>query len=272
MDKEITKRRTVFSIIGRVILITAIIFVLLVLLSGSPLFSISEIEISGVEYYNKEHIIEKSGLAIGQNGFKAIWSGSVMDLLTLKCGDAERNIVETCPYVKNVKTKYKLPDKIVIEVEERSKSVIIPYQDLGLLVDEEGFVIDVIKNYQDSGLPVIKGVSFDKYSLGQRLAVDNEQYLEMVIALISALRQSDRESEDKLTYVIDFIDISDLKSIKLFIGDEFVVYLGDGTEMYYRISALNEMYFKSSIKGERGIIDFTAGGPRPIFIPETVVN
>ncbi|MCL2163138.1 MAG: FtsQ-type POTRA domain-containing protein [Oscillospiraceae bacterium] len=256
----------------RTLIITFIFLFLLVALAYSPLFSISGIDITGVQYYSKRQIVENSGLVIGQNGFMALSGKGVLNYFSLRCTEAEESIVESSPYVKKVYAKYKLPDRIVIEIEERSRSVIIPYQDLGLLVDEEGYVIDIIRDYQDFGLPVVKGVEFDGYSLGKRLVVKNEQHLDMVITLVSALRQSDRDSDGEgfLTYVVSLMDISDLKNIKLFIGNEFVVNLGDGKDIHYRISALKEIYFRGLSEGEKGLIDFTVGD-RPVFIPERPV-
>jgi hypothetical protein len=257
--------------LGRVFLILLIILLSLVVISSSPIFSISEIDVFGINYYNENQIIDKSGLIIGQNGFLALKGESVFSILSLRCGDAEKSIVEACPYVKKVNAKYSLPGRIIIEIEERSKSVVVPYQDLGLLVDEEGFVVDIIKNYQDSGLPIVRGIAFDSYSLGNKLAVENDRCLDTVITLISALRQADRDSADKLSYVVSSIDISDLKNIKFFIGDVFVVNLGDGSEIYYRVSTLKEIYYTGLTNGERGLIDFSLSA-KAVFIPEPVIT
>ena len=262
-------KRVRAATIVRILIITVVSAGALFLLSRASLFSISAIDVTGIQYYSKSQIIDISGLSIGQNGFQALGMQNIFDFFALRCTKVEKDIIESCPYVKKVYAKYRMPDKILIEIEERSRSVVIPYQGFGLLLDDEGYVIDVVRDHQDTGLPIVRGVSFDKYALGSKLVAESDMYIDIVITLISAIRQSDMDTADKLSNVIDSIDVSDLKNIKLFIGDRFVVNLGDGSDIYYRVSALREIYYDGLTSGERGIIDFSRGN-KPFFEPEPV--
>ena len=266
VDAAKDKKINIMSV-GRVLLILLVVLLSLFLLSRSPLFCISEIEVTGIQYYNESQIIDKSGLSIGQNGFEILGLGSIEGILTFRCLEVEKEISDACPYIKKVYAKFKMPDRIVIDVEERSKLVVVPYQDVGLLLDEDGYVIDAMKNYQGTGLPVVKGMTFEGYNLGSKLATDSDLYIDAVIAIISALRQSDRDTIEKLSYMVESIDVGDLKNIKLFINNEFVVNIGDGSDIYYRISALKEIYYNGLTNGERGLIDFSRGN-KPFFEPE----
>ena len=262
------KRRTALQSV----VIALLLICMLILISASPLFAVSDIEVRGGNFYKDNHIIDLSGIVQGQNGFSALMGDDLLKIFALRCGDAERRIAEACPYVKSVHVRYTLPDKIEIKLEERSKSVVVPYIESGLLIDEEGFVVDIIKSHRQTDLPVIKGFVFDKYELGKKLAVRDEKSLELVLTIINALRQADRDTIEKLSYEIESIDISDINSIKLPLKSGIMVNIGNGDDIYYRISATKEIIFSGLEPGAKGIVDFT-NNAKPIFIPDSnIVN
>jgi cell division septal protein FtsQ len=238
----------------------------LIAASWLPLFSISLIEVTGNSYYSAEQIISNSGIYTGQNGFSAIVGDNIAKALTLRASAAERGIAESCPYVKSVTVKYELPNRIAISVEERNKSVVAPYFDSGLLIDEEGYVVDIVKNAGDSGLPVVKGFSFDRYELGKKLAVENEAAEDIVLAVINALRQADREGGNMLAWEVKSIDVTDMKNVRLFLKSGLIANLGDGDDIYYRVSTLKEIVFNGLEPGAGGLVDFS-NGARPIYAP-----
>ena len=241
---------------------------MLILVSASPIFAISTIEVSGGNFYKDSQIIDLSGLALGQNGFTSLFGDDLIKMFSFRCSEAERRIAESCPYIKNVQVKYSIPDVIVIQIEERSKSVVVPYVESGLLIDEEGYVVDVIKSHRQSDLPVINGFTFDKYELGKKLAVRNEKCLEVVLSIINALRQADRDTPEKLSYEIELIDVSDSGSIKLLLNSGLLVNIGNGEDVYYRISATKEIIFNGLEPGAKGIVDFS-NNAKPVFIPDS---
>jgi hypothetical protein len=248
------------------LLVSFIAALTLLLVSLSPIFSVSAIEVHGNQYYSDDQIIGKSGLRVGQNGFSALLGGDVLKSLAFRSASAERGIAQACPYVKAVRVQYELPRLIRISVEERSKSVVAPYFDSGLLIDEEGYVVDIVKNVGDSGLPVVNGLSLEKYELGKKLPVKDEAGIDAVLALVSALRQADRDSGDVLAWEIKSIDVSDLKNIRLFLKSGLAANLGDGDDIYYRVSALKEIVFSGLEPGAAGLVDFS-GGARPVYTP-----
>ena len=254
----------------KTIVVFVVIFFALFLLSASPLFSLSEIEVSGNGLYKEEQIIEKSGLEYGQNCFSALIDKNILKALSLRCSSAEYNIVSTSPYIKSVEVQYHLPDKITIHVEERSKSVVVPYFESGILIDEEGYVVDIIKNFKQTELPVVTGFSFEKYDLGKKLVVKDEDSIELVLTIINALRQADRNSTRKLAYEIQSIDVTDINSVKIHLKSGLTVKVGDGTDIFYCVSATKEIVFNNLEEGVKGIIDFS-NNAKPVFIPENII-
>jgi cell division septal protein FtsQ len=236
------------------------------LIGATPLFSITEIQVSGNNYYTKSQIVSKSGLQTGRNGFAALLGKNIFKVFSLRCADAEQAIASAFPYVKTVHARYSLPRTIVIEVEERSKSFIAPYFGSGLLIDGEGVVVDIIRDYGQSELPVAAGLSIKHYEIGKTLTQEDEAGIEAVIFIVNALRQADRDSDEVLAWNIEVIDVGDRDNMLLVLNNGITVNLGDGTELYYRVNAAKEIMAHGIGEGEEGAIVFS-NGARPVFVP-----
>jgi len=262
--KTAESRLAFVAIIIVLILTTAILF-----FGMAPYFSISEIEVSGNSYYDAGHIIAKSGIRAGQNGFTALKGNNVIKLLSFRCGDAEQAVAAACPYVKSINIRYVMPAAIRVEIVERSKSVILPYFGIGLLIDGEGVAVDIVRDFNQYDLPVATGVSITHYEIGKAISVSDDRRIETVLLVVSALRQVDRDSDDTLSWQITSIDVSDLRNIYLYMNNGINVNLGDGTELYYRVSAVKEILTHGISEGETGEIIFS-NGARPVFVPSAI--
>jgi hypothetical protein len=126
--------------------------------------------------------------------------------------------------------------------------------------------VDIVKNVGDTDLPVVNGVSLESYELGEKLPVKDEAGIDAVLALVSALRQADRDSGDVLAWEIKSIDVSDLKNIMVFLKSGLAANMGDGEDIYYRVSALKEIVFGGLEPGAAGLVDFS-GGARRVYTP-----
>ena len=236
------------------------------LFAFSPVFSIACITVTGNDHYDASQILSECGVSLGENGFSALFAGgSPTRIAALRIANVEDAILEAFPYIKSARARFAPPRDVDIEVEERSKSVVVPYLGSGLLVDEEGFVVDVVKDVQSTELPVVSGLDFDQYRLGKRLDVHNTDGAEAMIAIVGALRQSDRDGEE-LSWEIQTIDVSDRKNVLIRLKSGLVVNLGSNEDIYYCISATKEIVFRGLARGAKGLVDFSRG-PRPIYIP-----
>lgn len=267
MKKDLHNTKSGGSAAGKIILVTALTLTAVLIIGATPFFSISGIELTGNKYYETGHIIAKSGLRVGQNGFSALQGDNIIKILSFRCGTAEKAVSSSCPYIKTIQIRYVLPDIIRIEIEERNKSVVVPYFESGLLIDGEGVVVDIIKNYRQSELPVVTGLTVISCETGKKIVTANVSKLETVLSVVSAIRQVDRDSDDTLVWRIDTIGVSDPDNITLGIRDGLNVYLGDGTDLYYRVSFTKEIISNGIYGDEKGDIVFT-NGARPVFIPD----
>ncbi|HHW49676.1 MAG TPA: FtsQ-type POTRA domain-containing protein [Clostridiaceae bacterium] len=267
-EKKLNKRKKFKKTIIwlKLILILLLLGAVLVPLALSPLCNISSIEVLGNKHYKSSEITKVTDVKVGENGFRVI-GRNISGLLTFRYYKAETDILKNCTYVKSAKVKYKMPDKILITIEERNPMCIIPHLGSYLIMDEEGYIIDIVEDEREVGLPVIKGLKIESYKMGQALELENPDSIEKIYDLITAIKKSDENSLYKLEDTVDYIDISDPKKVCLFVDSRIIANLGDLRDLNYRIGVLKYILQNSIKEEDRGILDFTSGD-KPIFRPE----
>ncbi|MCR4434520.1 MAG: FtsQ-type POTRA domain-containing protein [Clostridiales bacterium] len=238
----------------------------LILLALSPLFNINRIDVEGNQHYKSEDIASAANIVIGSNGFKTI-GNDVKSLLLLRDGKAEKNILDSHPYIKEVKVKFNLPDKILISIWERTPVCLVPYHGTYLILDREGYVLDASDNVDKNGLPQVKGFKFDRYELGKELKVDNPDKFDALFKVIDTVESSDKESSFKMAGIINYIDVSDLSKVYLLLDSRIMVNLGGLDDLNYKVTFLKQIYQMNLKKSDKGLLDFTMG-KNPRFMPE----
>ena len=233
---------------------------------ATPIFKLTDIQVSGNSYYKKSAIVDKSGLRLGQNGLYALRGYNPIKIFSLRCAAAEQSVLAACPYVKTVQARYVAPKSVHIEVEERVKSVVVPYHNSALLIDDEGVVVDIARDCGEPGLPVVNGLPVSQYNVGKQLRSEDGAKVNALLMVISALKQADRDSEEALSPSVTGIDLADPKNIALILGERLRINLGDGAELYYKVSVAKEIISNGISGDESGTINFYDGA-RPVFMP-----
>lgn len=189
-----------------------------------PFFTITKININGNEDFPDEKVLSTIGLT--EN------SKNIFAFNTLK---AKKELLQSA-YVKDVQFKRELPSTLNINITERSIKGYVPYMDSYLYIDDEGRVLDCQKSFTKV-LPVVKGLDFSTFTLGEKLATDNENAFEIVVELSRLM-----SSNDILDAVVR-VDVSNTDEIHLYVRNVNVVF-GTFDEAPWKISALNEILQK----------------------------
>jgi cell division protein FtsQ len=113
--------------------------------TGSPLFALREIQFTGLTHAGEAELLQRSGLAPGQNLFR-------IDL-----AQAARAI-ESHPWVASALLERRLPDAIAITVVEHRPAALVQLEQLYLL-DEEGRLFKRADRDDHLELPIITGQS-----------------------------------------------------------------------------------------------------------------
>ena len=128
------KKRKSRLIIGVII---AIIIGIIVYLLNAETFFLQNIEITGNEQITAEEIIEQSGLEKGKSIFSKL---NIVTKVKLKQNG----------FIKDVKVSRKLPNTILISVEERKKEFQIETENNSYIyIDEQGYIIETSQEKQN---------------------------------------------------------------------------------------------------------------------------
>lgn len=191
-----------------ILVIVGLVFALV-----SPIFNIKEITVKNNNQIPEETIISLSKIKQGENIFK------------LNKNYIKREI-ETNPYIKNVTIERKIPNKVVINIEERVKTFNIEYLNGYAYINNQGYILEIAEEKTD--LPVIKGISTEQEQIVERNRLNKQdlEKLETVIQIINICK--DYEIDTKITGV----DISDKNNYIIYMeGEKKTIYLGDSSNL-----------------------------------------
>lgn len=152
--EHIVQRKTARKIKNRLVLIFIFLIasISMLIFLRSPLFTIYEISIKGVDKVSLEEIRTTAGIREGMN----IWKISSPEL--------KRRIL-TIPRIADVKVERILPDKLSILVEEKYPLMLIPYHGYYLELASDGIFIGIKKDYKGE-LPLVNGLLWGAMDVG----------------------------------------------------------------------------------------------------------
>jgi len=213
-------------------------------LLSSEIFEIKNIHVTGNKTITEDEIIKLSNIQYKQNIFK---------LNTKKIIKGMFNH----PKIKAVKIKRVLPSSITLDIIEREGVALIPYLGSYINIDEETVIIEVITLDDNIDLPIVSGITFKDFKLGEKLNTDKKDQLNNVMEVIKCLRSV------KMTDIIETINVEDSSNIIITTSNNIRVYLGND-KLDYKISMAKAIVEDLTIENEIGIVDMRHEG-NPIF-------
>lgn len=245
MPKKQKKRKLSLT----TILVTAIVVIfLLILIFTSPLFQIKVLNFEGGLKYSKEEILSELKLNIGTNIF-------------MVRPNHIKKYLEAKPYVKSVTISLSFPSELTIKIKERKVRGYVSYiEGTYLYIDEDGRVLESNKTYKEQ-LPLVEGLDFDRFKLGEILEVKNPKSFEIVVKTAGLLAKY--EAEYEAVGDILKIDVSDPDNIHIYIKNVDVL-LGDLTEYDFKIRKMLTI-LKDIADDDKGFLDITNPEKGSIF-------
>ena len=115
---------------------------------GSPAFAIREIRFSGLLHASEGDLVKRSGLAVGENLFRA-------DLARAA------RAMATHPWVESAVLERRLPGTVVVEVLEHHPAALVQIDKSMYVLDEEGRLFKRAAPEDGLDLPIISGLVRD---------------------------------------------------------------------------------------------------------------
>ncbi len=226
-------------------LLTAAAVVLALVFGMSIFFKVRTVTVSGAEKYTAWEIREASGISDGDA------------LLSLSEAQISARIRTSLPYVDRVRIGIKLPDTVKIEITELETVYAIGDDNGGWwLLNAEGKVVDKTNGAEAKGYTRIVGVEVADPVIGEQAvaavpevetttATEETEILMPSVALIQPAHQLNAAitvmaalEENGVIGCVKTVDVTDPEHLELWYEDRYQVYLGDTSQMSYKIYML----------------------------------
>lgn len=215
---------------------------------SSSFFQIKYIEVNGNKNVTREEIIKLSSVYYGENIFRINKKNSM------------KSIFQN-PYVKMIKIKRVIPNKVIIDIIERQAAAYVPYVGSYLNIDEDGMILEVNPAINKPDLPVVRGLAFETFKIGEILSIKDKEQLTVMKALMGELKSVE------LIGMITEMDISDKSAIRLRTKTDIKINLGTMEDINYRISFAKSILDDAVKRNLKGTIEMSHKG-NPVFKPE----
>lgn len=250
-------------------LATVVAVVLALVLGMSIFFKVANVTVAGAEKYSAWDIREASGIRDGEN------------LLTLNKAKIGGKITTKLPYVKKARIIRKLPDTVMIEIQEIDVVyAIADSTDSWWLMDASGKIADSVSSSEAKSYTQLLGVRLQSPVAGaQAVAMEavpttdeagetipvtvlESDRLRTVIEILQCLE------ENGVIGQAASVNVSDMTMLELWYEDHYQVLLGDSKNLGYKIQSMVKAIDQQK-DYQRGILDvsFTTWGDQVNLSP-----
>lgn len=232
--KRKNKIKKILKVLLRLAIVVAIAAGVIVILFVSPIFNIQEINVIGAVQISESVYVAMSGLEIGNNIFEVDKTGIISE-------------IKKEAYVETVEIKSMYPNKIEIDVVERTVSYIAEAGGRYYYIDKNGYLLET--NLANLDFPIIKGYTteLENTEVGSRLNDKDLSRFNDLIKIIDAVKNNE------ITAKLASIDISDNNNYILEFPDEKKkVMLGEAADLSAKMAWIN-LFFREK-KEDEGII------------------
>lgn len=230
------------------------------LLSVSVFFKVENVQVSGNQKYEAHAIFEASGIQNGEN------------LITLSRAKAAGKIMKALPYVKSVRIGIKLPDTVMITIEEVEVTYAVRARDDSWwLLSSDGKVIEKDAAGQQTSHTKLLGMQIEVPQVGQT-AVAMEQppktdeagnTLPVTVTaarqLQTALQIAQHLEQNHMIGSAASIDVTSVMDMVVMYGEKFRIKLGDDSALATKITRMKNVidYMEANKPYASGTIDLT---------------
>lgn len=175
-------------------------------------FRVNTVVVSGQQRYTQQQILDASGIQTGDN------------LFLLNKYDVANQIITDLPYIESIRINRKLPDTLLVEVEECTSVLAVVQDGNTWLVSPSGKIVDRKSSAAANQYPLIDGCTLLSPSVGSSIALGTE-FAKKQESLLALLSQLDQEG---LMDQVDAIHLQEADVLAMDYAGRFRV------EMHYR--------------------------------------
>ena len=216
------------------------------LLFTSSTFDVSEVELNGTERYTKEEIMSSLDISLGKNIFIEFFSYN-------------KENINNFPYLSDINLNIKLPNKIQLNVSERTSKYLAYDKEKNKFfkIDGEGYILEegkIEEKTEDEML--VYGITFaDEIIFGEKI---NEIDYSKILTYLNVKKEYDKSGIGMTITKVSFEN----SLTTLTLDDKLIVKFPNEIELEYKMNFLKGIIEKLPAESV-GVIDMTKD--KPIF-------
>lgn len=236
------RRKGLFLLLFLLAVLVAMVYI------GTEVFQVKKVTVTGNQNIKDDDIIRIAGIPIGQNIFK-------IDRKQI------RERIESNPLLKVLSINFKYPDEVIINVKERKPVAAIPYLGSYVVVDIEGYVMEIHDNLEDMPYPLVQGLGLRGCTVGKPLSVADWYQMKALSRVLDEVYKQQLEED------ISEIIMDNPNDIYIVSRNGTVVRLGQAIEVDKKLKWLKTPNFHQiDTTGANGILDVSIAN-QAIFKP-----
>lgn len=238
--------RWVLLILGVMALVGLVVY--------SAVFRVRSIYVEGARNIPVQEVIRLSGITEGMNTF-AIDDNAV-----------ERGI-ESNRYLSFVCVDKQLPDKVVLQVKERTQAAAVKYCGILYILDNRGMILEeAVENLEAwDHLVAVEGLGIKSCRVGETIGLHHVEQMKIYTELMVELKVMGALDDVKE------LDLTNVDNLFLVSRDGYSVRMGNAEKLHAKLRSMlltRDHLNQSGYQNKGGTIDVSAP-INPTYIPET---
>lgn len=219
-------------------------------LSLTVLFKIQVIDVEAETRYNKDEIVEATGIKKGENLFL---SGRNINKKEIQC---------LMPYIDEINIVRKIPNKLIIKVKESVPKGIIYSDSKYVLIDDKARILDILNEPIDN-IMVIRVNDIKSTNPSDTIEFKNDDIKAILDAILDEIKQTNIND-------ITEIDMLDPLNIMIKYQDRIKIQVGSVDNLDYKFKTASLILSDEIQDNERGILNVSISQDegRSYFLPE----
>ncbi|MDR1565145.1 MAG: FtsQ-type POTRA domain-containing protein [Oscillospiraceae bacterium] len=228
-------KRAAKSYVIYYVFFSLMLIAVLIALSLTVLFKITEIKTVGSTRYSSEEIINSSGIVKGSNLFLS------------NTKKAEADIVSQNPYIESVQVSRHFPALIKIKLTEAVPAAVYQLEERLLILSSKAKVLGQLEGELPENIPLVKGINLTQSEIGSKAVYENVTFEQLLNDLSVALAKYDLP--------VRCIDFTVLDNVKLNYQQRIIIELGFPDQLDDKINMAKYTIEHEVAEGEKGFLN-----------------
>ncbi|MGH4140958.1 cell division protein FtsQ/DivIB [Clostridium sp.] len=216
-----------------------------------PYFNITTIEILGNKIVSKAEITDTAKIEMGSNIFYSSFT------------ESNKQVIKN-PYILGATFKKVLPNKIVINIEERVAVFYGKVNNIYYILDDKGVLLQKRENIKDMDLVNLIGFDYGKCQIGDLIVSEDNRKINIANEITNITKNyKNTNGATKITMV----DVSNVLDVRVYAG-EMCIKFGTTEDLKNKFNKAINIISEPKYKSAKGYVDVSFTGNPVVFIQQ----